>query len=128
VQVFLPGVPQVYYVGLLGGRNDVELLQRTGVGRDINRHRFTPDEVTRRAGLALHPASDRAAPPPADPPGVRWRLGAAADGRPRPPRHAVAAGDEIAELDVDVRARTLHLRLSEGGDLREVTDLLDLER
>ncbi|MEM8748516.1 MAG: sucrose phosphorylase, partial [Actinomycetota bacterium] len=45
VQLLLPGVPQVYYVGLLAGRNDVELLERTGVGRDINRHHYTEAEV-----------------------------------------------------------------------------------
>lgn len=45
VQFFLPGVPQVYYVGLLGGRNDMDLLRRTGVGRDINRHWYSEAEV-----------------------------------------------------------------------------------
>ena len=38
VQFFIPGIPQVYYVGLLAGTNDMELLARTQVGRDINRH------------------------------------------------------------------------------------------
>ena len=37
IQFFAPGVPQVYYAGLLAGENDMELLARTGVGRDINR-------------------------------------------------------------------------------------------
>ncbi len=45
IQFFLPGVPQVYYVGLLAGRNDMELLARTHVGRDINRHHYTLDEI-----------------------------------------------------------------------------------
>ncbi|MFM2288747.1 MAG: hypothetical protein RL684_1890, partial [Pseudomonadota bacterium] len=45
IQFFMPGIPQVYYAGLLAGLNDVELLQRSGVGRDINRHHYTPDEV-----------------------------------------------------------------------------------
>ncbi len=45
IQFFLPGVPQVYYVGLLAGENDMDLLAQTGVGRDINRHRFTRAEV-----------------------------------------------------------------------------------
>ncbi len=40
LQFFLPGIPQVYYVGLLAGRNDMALLEATGVGRDINRQRF----------------------------------------------------------------------------------------
>ena len=45
VQFFLPGVPQVYYVGALAGSNDMELLKRTNVGRDINRHYYTTAEI-----------------------------------------------------------------------------------
>ena len=51
LQFFAPGTPQVYYVGLLGGRNDLELLARSGVGRDINRHYYQPAEI--KASLAL---------------------------------------------------------------------------
>lgn len=45
IQLFTPGVPQIYYVGALAGGNDMELLERTGVGRDINRHHYTVDEI-----------------------------------------------------------------------------------
>jgi sucrose phosphorylase len=45
IQFFAPGVPQVYYAGLLAGVNDMDLLSRTGVGRDINRHRYTEEEI-----------------------------------------------------------------------------------
>ena len=45
LQFFTPGVPQVYYVGALAGGNDVALLERTGVGRDINRHHYDTAEV-----------------------------------------------------------------------------------
>jgi sucrose phosphorylase len=45
LQFFLPGIPQVYYVGLLAGLNDAELLARTGTGRDINRHHYTRGEI-----------------------------------------------------------------------------------
>jgi len=45
IQFFAPGVPQVYYVGLLAGENDMVLLAKSGVGRDINRHYYTPEEV-----------------------------------------------------------------------------------
>jgi len=48
IQLFAPGVPQVYYVGLLAGANDMELLRRTGVGRDINRHFYRRSEVRER--------------------------------------------------------------------------------
>ena len=45
VQFYLPGTPQVYYVGFLGEPNDVTLFERTQVGRDINRHYFTKTEI-----------------------------------------------------------------------------------
>ena len=45
ITFYVPGVPQVYYVGLLAGSNDMALMQRTGVGRDINRHHFSLDEI-----------------------------------------------------------------------------------
>ena len=45
LQFFAPGVPHVYYGGLLAGSNDLDLLRRTGVGRDINRHYYTPAEL-----------------------------------------------------------------------------------
>lgn len=45
LQFFSPGVPQVYYVGLLAGSNDMDLLRRTKEGRDINRHHYTAHEI-----------------------------------------------------------------------------------
>jgi sucrose phosphorylase len=45
IQFFMPGIPQVYYVGALAGTNDMELLEKTGVGRDINRHYYDRQEV-----------------------------------------------------------------------------------
>jgi sucrose phosphorylase len=45
IQFFAPGIPQVYYVGLLAGTNDMKLLEETMVGREINRHYYSWDEV-----------------------------------------------------------------------------------
>lgn len=45
IQFFTPGVPQVYYVGLLAGKNDLNLLAKSGVGRDINRHYYAEEEI-----------------------------------------------------------------------------------
>lgn len=45
IQFFAPGIPQVYYTGLFAGVNDMELLSRTKVGRDINRHYYTRQEI-----------------------------------------------------------------------------------
>lgn len=125
IQVFLPGIAQIYYVGLLGGRNDLELLERTGVGRDINRHHYDEAEVeealatpfTRRLVALLqmrrtHPAF-----------AGTWEL-------LDTPVHQVAmrwtAGDAAAELVADLRERTVAIALTAGGARQEVTDLLDL--
>ncbi|MFC5929750.1 hypothetical protein [Cryobacterium melibiosiphilum] len=69
VQFFLPGRPQIYYVGLFAGLDDTALFAQTGNGRDVNRHTYSPAEVAQaltseitRAQLALvrlrstHPA------------------------------------------------------------------------
>ncbi|MEY4962098.1 MAG: hypothetical protein RLZZ249_795 [Actinomycetota bacterium] len=45
VQFFLPGEPQVYYVGLFNGMDDQELFRKTAQGRDVNRHNYTPSEI-----------------------------------------------------------------------------------
>ncbi len=45
IQFFAPGIPQVYYVGLLAGENDIQLVERTRNGRFINRHNYTLEEV-----------------------------------------------------------------------------------
>ena len=45
IQFFAPGVPQVYYVGLLAGKNDIARMEATKQGRDINRHAYTLEEI-----------------------------------------------------------------------------------
>jgi len=45
IQFFVPGIPQVYYTGLLAGENDDEAVQRTGEGREINRHNYGVEEI-----------------------------------------------------------------------------------
>lgn len=45
IQFVSPGIPQVYYVGLLAGENDMALLSKTSVGRDINRHYYNHNEI-----------------------------------------------------------------------------------
>jgi sucrose phosphorylase len=50
LQFWAPGLPQVYYVGLLAGSNDMDLLARSRVGRDVNRPYYTAEEIE----VALH--------------------------------------------------------------------------
>jgi len=45
IQLFTPGIPQIYYVGLLAGENDPARAEATGDGREINRHNYTPEEI-----------------------------------------------------------------------------------
>lgn len=45
IQCFAPGIPQIYYVGLFAGENDIELLENTKEGRNINRHYYTLEEI-----------------------------------------------------------------------------------
>jgi len=49
IQFFSPGIPQIYYAGLLAEKNDIALLSKTNVGRDINR----PYLDTKRVEQAL---------------------------------------------------------------------------
>jgi sucrose phosphorylase len=42
----VPGTVQIYYVGLLAGRGDLDRLRLTGSGREVNRHVYTAEEVT----------------------------------------------------------------------------------
>lgn len=41
IQFFAPGIPQVYYMGLLAGENDIALLEKTKIGRNINRRYYS---------------------------------------------------------------------------------------
>ncbi|MGC9468485.1 MAG: sucrose phosphorylase [Anaerolineae bacterium] len=45
IQLFAPGVPQVYYVGLLAGENDIEGMAKAGERRAINRHNYSVPEI-----------------------------------------------------------------------------------
>ena len=114
IQFFLPGVPQVYYIGLLAGKNDMQLLAHTRVGRDINRHCYTRTEI----GAAL----DR--PVVADLLGlIRIRNAHAAfDGTfamAASPEHVLDLrwrnGAEHARLHVDLRSHQSRIELSRDG-------------
>jgi len=114
IQFFLPGIPQVYYVGLLAGTNDMELLARTGVGRDINRHYYDCEEVERNlqrpvvAGLLelirlrnAHPAFGgifQPLPSPEDALQLRWQQ-----------------GSQFAHLSVRFKERLWCIEYSEGS-------------
>ncbi len=45
IQFFAPGIPQVYYVGMLAGKNDYDALAVNSDHRSINRHNFSIFEI-----------------------------------------------------------------------------------
>lgn len=114
IQFFAPGIPQVYYVGLLAGLNDIDLLVRTGVGRDINRHYYRYYEILAALRMPVvanlcalirlrnaHPAFAGAftVERPSDCELImRWRN-----------------GDEFAELEIDFREDRYRCVISEAG-------------
>ena len=123
VQFFTPGIPQVYYVGLLAGTNDMDLLTRSGVGRDINRHYYTRDEIeqdlTRPVARALlnlihlrntHPTF-----------GGTFETGGQGSRLVLTWTH----GDSSAVLEADVGARTARLTVTDdAGGVVTCEDLL----
>ena len=118
LQFFAPGVPHVYYGGLLAVENDLELLRHTGVGRDINRHYFTRSEIehglTRPVVRALldlmrfrntHPAFQgefHLSPCDEDAIRLEWR-----------------AGNDRASLEADLRAMSATVSYSSTAGKQE---------
>ena len=118
IQFFAPGTPQIYYVGLLAGENDFDLVEKTGVGRDINRHYYTPEEV--RAALE-RPVVKRLMEL------IRLRNALPALGGtfslPECPRDQLLLrwdyNDEFAELHVELSSKCATILYSESGGMRQ---------
>jgi sucrose phosphorylase len=125
LQLFAPGIPQVYYVGLLAGRNDTELAARTGEARETNRRRYTEAEVAQALAQPVvqsllrlirfrnsHPAFDGEFSLPDTPAGVlrmRWQ-----------------AGDAQVDLDTRLTEASYRLTFTTGTGPHTVTDVADL--
>jgi sucrose phosphorylase len=126
IQLFTPGIPQIYYVGALAGVNDVALLKLSGVGRDINRHHYTADEIAAdlerpvvQALLSLcrfrntFPAFDGDVEVMLD--GPRLTL----------ERRGVAVSDAIATLEVDLATGAASIEWSTPVGPGHTDDLLE---
>jgi len=55
IQMFMPGIPQVWYLDLFAGKNDYEAADNGGVAghKEINRTTLTLDDVIARLGLPV---------------------------------------------------------------------------
>jgi sucrose phosphorylase len=122
IQLFAPGVPQVYYVGLLAGENDQEAAARTGDGREINRHNFSAAEVDAavRKGVVRrlmrlielrneHPAFN----------GNFQVLGSAPDVL----RLGWLKGDQLCVLDVDFQSMRVRVTATDPRERRQAEEL-----
>jgi sucrose phosphorylase len=120
IQCFVPGIPHIYYVGLLAGGNDMELFRRTHVGRDINRRYYTAAGLHqalarpvvqsvlellrfRNTHLAFAGTFEALAPAP-DRLGLTW-----------------THGTDMARLDVDLAAMTASITSSTAGGAKAET-------
>jgi sucrose phosphorylase len=124
LQFFVPGIPQVFYVGLLAGANDQVAAASTADGRDINRHNYSHAEIAQalerpvvRKTLRLiafrnsHPAFNgtfRSEQCSDHELALRWNRGV-----------------DYAALHLDLRANTFEIRYREPGSDKEA--LLALE-
>jgi sucrose 6(F)-phosphate phosphorylase len=122
IQLFAPGVPQVYYVGLLAGENDLDAAARTGDGREANRHNFSAQEIREAACKEVvrrlirlirlrnsHPAFDgefRPLPSPDDRLRLSWTRDAS-----------------TCTLEVDFRTLQSHVELTDPQGERSRIDL-----
>ena len=122
IQLFTPGIPQIYYVGLLAGENDQEAAARTGDGREVNRHNFTLDEirgarvrpVVQRLERLIRLRDSQAAF------GGTFHVSVATEDRLR---LSWATQAETCSLDVDFRSLRSRVELTEPRGDRETFDL-----
>ncbi len=121
IQIFAPGVPQIYYVGLLAGKNDIELLERTKNGRDINRHSYTLEEIAREVE---HPVVKRLLALlrfRSSCPAFSGTFEAEADGSILTIRRA--GGGSEAMLIADMAQHTFSIRYSDESGVRQALEL-----
>ena len=120
VQFFSPGIPQVYYVGFLAGENDMDLLQKSSVGRDINRRYYSLENIRVELNKEIvqdliklirfrntHPAFDGAFSvinTPNHELGIQWKY-----------------EEHKAVLHVDLLNRSLSINFTERNEICELT-------
>ncbi|CAN5858108.1 sucrose phosphorylase [soil metagenome] len=124
IQLLAPGVPQIYYVGLLAGSNDTELLARTHIGRDVNRHVYSRADIDAELRRPVVAALCRLIRLHNSHPAFGGEFECAGGGTDYVARWQLDA--ERVELVADVAAGSARLSWTEDGALRHVDDLHDL--
>ncbi len=123
IQFFVPGIPQVYYVGLLAGENDMDLLERTKVGRDINRHYYSREEVLQDLGKPVVQKLVELIKLRNTHPAFGGRFEATALPEQRELQMQWTAGNASATLKVDLQHKTGVISLADGSGQDQVIRL-----
>lgn len=113
IQLWMPGIPQVYYVGLFAGEGDEELLARSGVGRDINRHVYAPEEIQQALATPVVAAQLAALELRRTHPAFAGEF--SADLGPAAGSLRWASGEAEAVLEIDTASRQFTVRASAPG-------------
>ena len=127
IQFFAPGCPQVYYVGLLAGENDVDQLAQTRWGRDVNRRHYSREAISQELKRPVVQCLMEL---------IRFRNGCPAfDGSFEmldSPNHVLhirrRAGASAAELKIDLKARQFEIRDGSGSTVRRLSELDGLKQ
>lgn len=119
VQYFAPGIPQVYYVGLLAGKNDIAFVKNGGEGRGLNRHNYTLEEIDREVNRPVVKKLLKLSHFRNTHPAFSGEI-SVDDGGQDGCLHIVrSAGQEKAELFVNFPQAEFRIVYSENGTLRE---------
>ena len=122
VQCFVPGIPQMYYVGVLAGENDAALLDETSSGRDVNRSFYSRGDVVSNLQRPVVRSLMEL---------IRFRNAHAAfegaieliESQPAELRIRRSSGEHWAELFVDFATRTFHVEYSTDGGPEAIRSL-----
>lgn len=115
IQLFAPGIPQVYYVGLLAGRSDLSFDPSDH--RFINRHNYTVEEIEAEVQRPIvqkilsmlrlrntHPAFDG-----------ELEISDTADDKLLFTRRV---GEDFVSLEADLQNYSMTIRYTENGDVK----------
>ena len=118
IQLFTPGIPQIYYVGLLAGSTHPDLATRTGDPRESHRHRYSESEVTDALQRPVVRATTETIRLRATHPAFRGRF-ALLDATEGELAMAWRTDDAHAELRADLGDGSYRLTLSPPSDRHE---------
>jgi sucrose phosphorylase len=118
IQFFAPGIPQVYYVGLFAGRNDIDLLEKTKVGRNINRHYYTLPEIEREVERPVVKSLIRLMEFRNSYPAFEGDLTVVKNGKENQLQLVWYGGTSCAELDADLVTKEFSIHYLDGNGKR----------